>query len=123
MDESAARLKEKFEKLMKEAAATAVALSRADGTVEGVPHYSVIELHAHQLGRQLSREIQQQQMTEVAIGQALRAKCPKCGTVCELGGGKRAATSIDGPVEIQELKGHCRRCRRDFFPATGSIGP
>lgn len=123
MDESTARLKEKFEQLMKEAAAAAVALSRADGSIKGVPHYSVIELHAHQLGRQLSCEIQQQQTIEVATEQTLRAKCPKCGTVCELAGCKRAVTSIDGAVEIQELKGYCRRCRRDFFPATGSIGP
>jgi hypothetical protein len=123
MDESTARLKEKFDELMKQAAATAVALGRADGTVKGVPHYSVIELHGHELGKQLSREIQQQHMAEVAAEQTMRAKCPECGTVCELGGHKRAATSIDGPLEIQELKGHCHRCRRDFFPSAGSVGP
>lgn len=122
MDESAARLKEKFEKLMTETAATAVALSRADGTVKGVPHYSVIEMHAHELGRQLSREIQQRQMTEVATEQTLKAKCPTCGTVCELTGGKHSVTSVDGPLVIQELKGHCRRCRRHFFPSAGSVG-
>jgi hypothetical protein len=122
MDESATRLKEKFEKLMKDAAATAVALSRADGTVRGTPHYSVIELHAHQLGRQLSREIQRQQMTEVAAEQTLRAKCPTCGAVCELTGRQHSVTSIDGPLDMAELKGHCRHCRRDFFPSAGIDG-
>jgi hypothetical protein len=58
MDESTTPLREKFERLIGETAAAAVALSRADGTIQGVPHYSVIEGHAHQLGRQLSREIQ-----------------------------------------------------------------
>lgn len=123
MDESTARLKEKFEELIKETAAVAVALGRADGTVRGVPHYSIIEMHGHQLGRQLSCEIQQRHMTEVAAEQTLKAKCPGCGTVCELSGHKCQTTSIDGPLEIQELKGHCRRCRRDFFPVAGSVGP
>lgn len=122
MDESAARLKEKFEKSMKETAAAAVALSRADGTIKGTPHYSVIEMHAHQLGKQLSREIQQQQMTEVAAGQTLRVKCPTCGAVCELTGRQHPVTSLDGPVNIAELKGHCRRCRRSFFPSAGNVG-
>lgn len=122
MDEATARLKEKLDGLLREAAATAVALSREDGTVRGVPHYSVIELHAHNLGRQLSREIQAQQMTEVVAERTPKAKCPKCGEVCELESSQREVTSIDGSLELRELKGHCHRCRRDFFPSTGSVG-
>lgn len=122
MDDSTVRLKEKFERLLQETAATAVALSRADGTVRGVPHYSVIESHAHQLGRQLSRAIQARQMTEVAAERTPKAKCPTCDTVCELGGSQRPVTSIDGELAIQELTGYCRRCRRNFFPSPRSLG-
>ena len=50
MDKSASALKEKLARLLKEAADTAVELDRADGTVKDVPHYSVIEARAHELG-------------------------------------------------------------------------
>jgi hypothetical protein len=122
MDESTTSLREKFERLMQDAAAAAVALSRADGTIQGVPHYSVIEGHAHQLGRQLSREIQARQMAEVAVERSPKAKCPTCGMVCQLVPRKHSVTSVDGPLELQELKGHCSRCRRDFFPSAGGVG-
>jgi hypothetical protein len=122
MDESTARLKQKLDRLMRETAATAVALSRADGTIRGIPHYSVFELHAHNLGRELSREIQAQQMTETVAEHAWKAKCPACGEVCELRPCQRPVTSIDGSLPLQELKGHCDRCRRDFFPSAGSVG-
>ena len=116
MDERTVALKEKLQRFLQESAEISVELDRADGTIQGVPHYSVIELRAHELGRQLSREIQRRQMGEVAAAQAPRAKCPTCGTVCELTLAKRPVTSIDGAVELQELKGSCPACRRDFFP-------
>ena len=122
MDGSTVRLKEKFEHLMQEAAAAAVALSRAEGTIQGLPHYSVIEMHAHQLGRRLSREIQARQMTEVVVGRAPNAPCPTCGGGCELTVSKHPVKSIDGGLELQEFKGHCNRCRRDFFPSPRSAG-
>src|SRR5262245_26777808 len=34
---------------------------RAEGTLVGIPHYSVIEARAHELGRELSRRIQARQ--------------------------------------------------------------
>jgi hypothetical protein len=122
MDQRTSRLKEKLDRLMHEAAATAVELSRADGTVRGIPHYSVFELHAHNVGRELSCRIQAQQMTETVAEHAPKAKCPGCSEVCELRPFKRPVTSIDGPLGMQELKGHCNRCRRDFFPSAGSVG-
>jgi len=117
MDERTVALKEKLQRLLKESAEISVDLDRADGTIQGVPHYSVIERRAHELGQQLSREIQRRQMGEVAAAQAQRAKCPTCGTVCELHPEKRPVTSIDGSVELLELKGLCPVCRRDFFPS------
>lgn len=115
-------LKEKLERLVKEAAAVSVELDRADGTIVGVPHYSVIELRAHELGQQLSREIQQQQMAETVALRISKAKCPSCGTRCELITTKRTVKSIDGPIEIQEARGRCPFCRRDFFPSAGENG-
>ena len=122
MDDRRKLLEEKLSRLLSEVAQVEVDLSRAEGAIVGIPHYSVIESRAHELGRQLSREVQQRQMAESAATAAPRAKCPTCGTVCELMAKKRRVTSIDGPLPIQELKGRCPSCRRDFFPASGDLG-
>jgi hypothetical protein len=73
-----------LDQLLKEAAEVSVALDRADGTIQGVPHYSVIEARAHELGRHLSCQIQARQMSELAAAQKPVGKCPACGTGCEL---------------------------------------
>jgi uncharacterized protein with PIN domain len=122
MDGTTAALKEKLNRLLKEAAQVSVALDRADGTVSGVPHYSVIEARAHELGRQLSREIQVRQMGELVTGRPATALCPKCRARCELKPEGRIVTSIDGPVEVQELEAYCPVCRRAFFPRQGDAG-
>jgi hypothetical protein len=115
-------LEEKLSRLLSEVAQVEVELSRAEGAIVGMPHYSVIESRAHQLGRRLSRQVQQQQMAESTATAAPRARCPACGTICELEAKKRPITSIDGLLPIQELKGRCPSCRRDFFPASGDLG-
>lgn len=122
MEDRQKLLKEKLSRLLSEVAEVEVELSRGEGAIVGIPHYSVIESRAHELGRQLSREVQQRQMTESAASASPRAKCPACGTVCELRPKKRPITSIDGSFPIQELKGHCSSCRRDFFPSPGDVG-
>jgi uncharacterized protein with PIN domain len=122
MDDRMKALKEKLERLVRETADVSVELDRASGTLEEVPHYSVIESRAHELGQQLSREIQQRQMSETIALRIPKAKCPTCGTRCELIPTKRTVKSIDGPVEIQELKGRCPFCRRAFFPSPGETG-
>ena len=109
-------LKARLEHLLREAARVEVELSRADGTIGGIPHYSVIEGRAHELGKQLSRQVQQQQMNELAASQPPTACCPKCHTRCELIPHKRDMKTVDGEANLQELKGHCPCCRRDFFP-------
>ena len=83
MDGTTTGLKEKLDQLLLQAAEASVALDRAKGTIVGVPHYSVIELRAHELGRQLSRKVQELQMGALAGGQDAVAKCPECGTRCE----------------------------------------
>lgn len=122
MEDRSGALREKLERLLKEAAEVEVELSQVEGAIVGIPHYSVIESRAHQLGRQLSREVQQRQMGERSALESRRACCPGCGTSCELREHKRWLTSIDGPLEIQELKGRCPTCRRDFFPSSGGTG-
>ena len=112
----------KLERLLKEAAEVSVALDQVEGRGQGIPHYSGVEARAHELGRQLSRKIQQRQLGEIAAQAACTAKCPECGTRGELVPEKRTVASIDGPVESLEPRGYCPCCRRSFFPATRSIG-
>jgi hypothetical protein len=117
-DAKTAQLKERLEKLLQEAAEVEVQLSRADGTIHGVPHYSIIEGRAHVLGQQLSREVQQRQVRELAACQPPTAKCPQCGARCDLRTFGREVNSVD----VHELVGDCPCCRRSFFPAAGDFG-
>lgn len=122
MDGRRVALEEKLARLLSEAAEAAVALSRADGTIVGVPHYSQIELAAHELGRQLSRQVQERQMRDLAAVDIPKAACPQCGQRCELIPKKRKLASIDGELEVTELEGRCPFCRRAFFPSTRNAG-
>jgi hypothetical protein len=122
MERHTVELQEKLAGLLIEAAQVSVDLDRLNGTIQGVPHYSVIELRAHELGRQLSRQIQQHHMAAIVNHHVGRARCPACGTEAALEAVKRPVTSIDGPVELQELEGYCRKCRRSFFPSAGTVG-
>jgi hypothetical protein len=122
MDGATAALKNKLNQLLKEAADVSVALDHANGTITGVPHYSVIEARAHALGQQLSREIQTRQIRTLVAGRVTTAPCPKCRTRCELNRGERTVTSIDGPVEVEEVQGYCPACRRAFFPRQRDTG-
>ncbi len=115
--ERIAKLKQRLEKLLRDAAEVEVELSRADGTIRGVPHYSVIEGRAHQLGKQLSREVQRRQMNELAACQPRTAKCPSCGRWCELKPHHRPIKSVDGAIAMQELVAYCPCCRKIFFPS------
>lgn len=122
MEGATTTLTEKLEQLLREAAEVSVALDRAEGTLIGVPHYSVIEARAHELGQQLSRQIQARQMGEITAQAAPAAKCPTCGARCETRPKKRRVTSVDGPLTGVEPVGHCPNCRRDFFPPPGDVG-
>jgi len=122
MEDRSTVLKQKMERLLLEAAEVSVELDRTSGLISGVPHYSVIEARAHELGQKLSREIQQRQMAETVALERTRAACPTCGTRCDLKPKKRPATSIDGELDLLELYGDCPVCRRAFFPAAGAAG-
>ena len=116
--ERIARLKERLERTLREAAEIEVELSRVDGTIRGVPHYSVIEGRAHELGKQLSQTVQQRQMNELAADQEATAKCPTCGTRCPVDTTRRRLQSVDGVAYVTESRSYCLGCRRAFFPST-----
>ena len=122
MDGTNESLREKLDGLLKQAAEVSVALDRGNGTIQGVPHYSVIEQRAHQLGRQLSCRIQAEHMTELAAAQHPVGHCPACNMRCHLEPDDRTVSSIDGQVGLRELKGYCPRCRKSFFPAADNAG-
>ncbi len=115
--ERVARLQERLERALREVAQIEVELSRADGTIRGVPHYTVIEGRAHRLGRQLSREIQQRQMRELTADQATTCKCPTCGRRCAVRPKERTVQTVDGDSQLTEGLCYCAGCRRSFFPA------
>ena len=117
MDGDLAELRAKLDRLLEETAAISAALSQADGTIEGVPHYSVIEDHAHQLGKRLSRLVQARQAGRIRATQPRRHRCPDCGSICESEIRDRHLASLDGDLKAPDLVGHCRGCRRDFFPS------
>ena len=96
MDGPTTKLKEKLDQLLREAAEVSVALDRVEGTIVGVPHYSIIEGRAHELGQQLSRRIQAQHMGDLAAHAPPSAKCPECGTRCDTSRKKRQVRSVDG---------------------------
>lgn len=122
MDDRTSALQEKVAKLLREAAQAKVALDRAEGKVKGVPHYSVIENAAHEVGCEVSRLVQQIHMTELVANQPLSGKCPQCGERHPLEPRKRTVISGDGPLELIELVGDCTCCRRSFFPSAGNTG-
>lgn len=122
MDGKTTELKEKLDQLLREAAEVSVVLDRVEGTIVGIPHYSVIEGRAHELGQQLSRRIQAQHMGDLAAHAPPSAKCPECGTRCDTSRKKRQVRSVDGSLTVDEPVAHCPKCRRGFFPPPGGVG-
>jgi len=122
MDGQTQALEERLEKSLRELVELAVALDRAKGIIQGVPHYSAIEQRGRELGRELSRRVQERHMGEILVHQAERVACPECGRRCKVEVSKRGVLSVDGLVGLQELEGYCPGCRRSFFPAAGAVG-
>jgi hypothetical protein len=122
MDGTSTTLKEKLDHLLREAAEVSVALDRVEGIIVGVPHYSVIEGRAHELGQQLSLRIQAQHMGDLAAHAPPLAKCPKCGIRCDTSRKEREVRSVDGFLTVDEPVAHCPKCRRGFFPPPGGAG-
>jgi hypothetical protein len=120
MDGDQISLRTEFEWAMKRATQLKVELDQAEGRLSKteIPHYSVIEDAAHEVGQMLSRMVQEKMLHELVAAQSTFAKCPGCGTRCSLDPRQREVLSGDGRVQLQELVGSCPACRRDFFPLT-----
>ena len=116
MDGKTQNLKEKLERLLREAAETAAELQACDRGAGKPVHFSQIEAAAHQVGSQLSCRIQERAAREVAADCPENAPCPTCGIPSHLSIERRTINSTDGPIVVWEPQGHCTRCRRDFFP-------
>jgi hypothetical protein len=115
----AAQLKGESEKsrLVKRLAELLVEEQRAAGVFKEVPHYSVLEQAAHELGRQVSQDCQRRAAAEAAALSGATAACPGCGRRSPTVLTRRTVVSLDGPVKLVEPAAHCPACRRDFFPS------
>ena len=122
MDDKIEALKEKLDRLMREAAETAADLQAAERGTSGPVHFSQIEAAAHAVGCALSTGIQERAVREAAADIPQKLPCPDCGVLCKVKFDRRTIHSGDGPVIVLEPECHCRRCRRDFFPSAGSVG-
>jgi DNA repair exonuclease SbcCD ATPase subunit len=117
MDGDIERLKKRFEQQLQATAELAAELQAAGRSPEGRLHYSMIELAAHEAGRQLSQRIQSRVSREVVADAPPQAACPACGRKCPVETHQREVASIDGPVALCEARAFCDRCRRSFFPS------
>ncbi len=122
MDGKITSATQKLDAALKAATDAAVELQRLLPEHQGVPHYSVIEQAAHEVGIRLSCLIQHQRVGEIAAEAGPQAKCPGCQKLCNVDCPTRTVKSIDGEVEVIEAKARCSRCERDFFPSTHEIG-
>ena len=109
-------------KLLLELAELMVEEQVEEGLFLETPHYSVIELAAVNLGRELSQQAQQRAARELAARCDTQAACPTCRTACDVRIETRNVTSLSGPVELAETVADCPTCRRSFFPSAGGDG-
>ena len=116
MDAKEKLLKEKLDNLLAQASKAAAelqALKQGDST----PHFDDIELPAHDMGKRLSRAIQEERAREVALAELKGTRCIDCNQLCKIEIEVRNVNSMDGPIELTEPVANCRRCRRSFFPS------
>lgn len=119
MDARIEKLSRELQEALKAATEAAVALQRAQQDFSTVPHYSVIEEFAHEVGVQLSCLVQGQQAALVAAESGQAASCPNCGKICQVTTKTRDVKSVDGEVGLTEAAAYCSRCERSFFPSAG----
>ncbi len=103
MDGDVGALRTELASLMRRVAELKVGLDHAEGRLPktGVPHYSLIENAAHEVGQLLSQMVQQQTLNEVVAMHPTSSKCPACGTRCALEATSRSLLSGDGRVDLQ----------------------
>lgn len=80
--------------------------------------YAQMEMLGHGLGKELSRQVQE------ALSERQREvlpdtfPCPECGRDCVGERGHKTVMSLDGEVELPEVRCVCKKCRKSFFPST-----
>ena len=80
--------------------------------------FAQMELLGHGLGKQLAGRVQQVLVTRQAQQMPSVFCCPTCGCECHSETKLKTIQSLDGEVDLTEVRCHCRRCRRSFFPST-----
>jgi hypothetical protein len=122
MDAAQQARSEEKQKLLVRLAELMIEQQVEEGVFLGTPHYSIIELAAANLGRELSREAQQRAAREIAAGYEQKADCPTCHSSCDVRSERRQVTSVSGPIDLTETVADCPKCRRSFFPSTCGDG-
>lgn len=122
MDAREAARKQEMERLTARLAELMVEQQRAEGVFETTPHFSVLEEAGHAMGQRVSRAIQEQSVRETVAQSMATGSCPTCHLECPLEQKQRTLQGREGPVEVLETCGYCRRCRRSFFPSTHGDG-
>lgn len=122
MDANQEARQQRKQELLRELAELQTEEMVEEGVFLGTPHYSIIEMQATTLGRELSRKAQERGAREVAANCNPKAACPTCQSPCQVETKKRQVTSRDGPVELTETVCRCQKCRRSFFPAASRPG-
>lgn len=110
------------QELLKELAELMVEEQIEEGLFDRTPHYSIIEIAAMNLGRELSQQAQERAAREVTACSEAQASCPTCRTVCDVRVERREVSSLSGPVELAETVSDCPRCQRSFFPSADGDG-
>lgn len=74
-----------------------------------------------EFGRQLcENELRDRARRAATVG---HAECPECGAICPRGEAEpMVLAGLRGEVAFSQPSYFCRRCRRSFFPASGSPG-
>lgn len=74
-----------------------------------------------EFGRQLCENELRDRATRAANVE--QAECPECGSLCPRGEPEpMVLQGLRGEIGFNQPSYFCRRCRRSFFPAGGSLG-
>ena len=99
MDAKEMLLKEKLESLLVQASKAAAEL-QAFRLGDSIPHFDDIELPAHDLGKRLSRAIQEERARELALSEFKGTRCIDCNQLCKIEIEVRNVNSMDGPDRL-----------------------
>lgn len=80
--------------------------------------YAQMELLGHGLGKDLSRQVQEALSERQRNQMSETYPCPECGRECAAERGRKTVMSLDGEVELPEVRCTCKKCRKSFFPST-----